>query len=83
MAYKVIWSHSAEYRLVDIYNYYPLKASPSIARKLVRELIQASIKLKKAPFIGQTEPLLSHRSFEYRYLVVKSYKLIYSPFPEQ
>jgi plasmid stabilization system protein ParE len=79
---KVIWSHSAENRLLDIYNYYSLKASPAVAKKLVKELIQASIKLQQTPFIGQIEPLLTHRSSEYRYLVVKSYKIIYCPFPE-
>ncbi|WOK05504.1 type II toxin-antitoxin system RelE/ParE family toxin [Imperialibacter roseus] len=82
MTFKVIWSHSAENRLIDIYNYYSEKASPKIAKKLVRELIQASINLKHTPFIGQIEPLLTHRSNEYRYLVVRSYKIIYSPFPE-
>ncbi|WP_071387081.1 type II toxin-antitoxin system RelE/ParE family toxin [Roseivirga seohaensis] len=62
----------------EIYNYYEKKASPSIAKKLVKEIISEPEKLIKAPFIGQEEELLKQRKIGYRYLVFKNYKLIYS-----
>lgn len=78
MALKIIWSEFAETQLDDIYDYYKHKASPRIANKLLTGIIDAPKKLIKTPHIGQEEELLKHRDFEYRYLVFKNYKLIYS-----
>jgi len=78
MKLKIIWSEFAETQLDEIYEYYEKKASPRIAKKLVRGIINEPKKLIKTPQIGQEEELLKQRKTEYRYLVFKNYKLIYS-----
>ncbi|MFD0835024.1 type II toxin-antitoxin system RelE/ParE family toxin [Mariniflexile aquimaris] len=78
MALKIIWSEFAETQLDEIYDYYEQNVSTSVAKKLVRGIINEPKKLIKTPQIGQEEDLLKHREIEYRYLVFKNYKLIYS-----
>ena len=78
MELKVIWSNFAETQLDEIFEYYREKASLNIANKLVREIILKSEHLKNSPFIGQKEIRLQNRKIDYRYLVYKNYKLIYS-----
>ncbi|WP_299399135.1 type II toxin-antitoxin system RelE/ParE family toxin [uncultured Gelidibacter sp.] len=68
---KIIWSEFAETQLDEIYEYYLQKTNPKIAKTLLNGIINA-------PLIGQEEELLKHRKIEYRYLLFKSYKLIYS-----
>ncbi len=45
---------------------------------MLKEIIKEPEKLINSPLIGQVEELLKGRSIEYRYLVFKNYKLIYS-----
>jgi len=78
MTLKIIWSEFAETQLDEIYEYYEKKASPRVAKKLVKGIIDEPKKLIKTPQIGQEEELLKQRETEYRYLVFKNYKLIYS-----
>ncbi|QHI39190.1 hypothetical protein IMCC3317_45950 [Kordia antarctica] len=78
MTFKIIWSAFAETQLDEIYKYYEKKASPRIAKKLLNEIINEPDKLKEAPHIGQEEELLKQRKIQYRYLVYKNYKLIYT-----
>lgn len=78
MSFKIIWSDFSETQLDEIFEYYEKKASVSVATKLVTGIIQESEKLIKASFIGQEEALLKEREIQYRYLVFKNYKLIYS-----
>ena len=78
MTLKIIWSEFAETQLDEIYEYYEKKAGSRIAKKLVKGIINEPKKLIKSPLIGQEEELLKQRETEYRYLVFKNYKLIYS-----
>ena len=78
MKLKVIWSNFAEAQLDEIFEFYKEKVSLKIASQLVREIILESEYLKNSPFIGQKEIRLQNRKIEYRYLVYKNYKLIYS-----
>lgn len=78
MTLKIIWSNFAETQLDEIYKYYEKTASLRIAKKLIKEIINEPRKLIKTPHIGQVEELLKQRKIEYRYLVFKNYKLIYS-----
>ena len=78
MVLKIIWSEFAETQLDEIYDYYEKRVSTRFAKKLVREIINETKKLIKSPLIGQKEELLKQRATEYRYLVFKNYKLIYS-----
>ena len=78
MTLKIIWSEFAETQLDEIYEYYEKKASPQIAKKLLKGIINEPKKLIKTPLIGQEEELLKQREIHYRYLIFKNYKLIYS-----
>ena len=78
MNFKIIWSAFSETQLDEIYEYFEKKASPRVATKITTGIIQESEKLIKASFIGQEEELLKERKIDYRYLVFKNYKLIYS-----
>jgi len=78
MIFKIIWSEFAGTQLDEIYEYYKDKASTKVAKKLVRGIINEPKKLIKSPLIGQKEELLKQRETEYRYLIFKNYKLIYS-----
>ena len=73
----VYWTQFAEDKLDDIYDYYELKAGTQVARKLVIGIIEKTFRLDKNPHIGQKEELLSDRPQDFRYLVFKSYKIIY------
>jgi len=78
MAVNIIWSKFAETQLDEIYDYYEDKAGSKVAKKIVRGIIDESKKLIKSPLIGQKEELLKQRDTEYRYLIFRNYKLIYS-----
>ena len=78
MNFKIIWSEFSETQLDEIYEYYENKASSRVATKTVTGIIRESEKLIKASFIGQEEELLKESEIQYRYLVFKNYKLIYS-----
>lgn len=77
MEMKILWSDSALSELEGIFDYHKAKASPDIARNLVKSIIQKAQILESNPLLGVKEPLLSARAFEYRYLVEKNYKIIY------
>ncbi|TKS55514.1 type II toxin-antitoxin system RelE/ParE family toxin [Mesohalobacter halotolerans] len=74
---RVVWSELAENELDKIYDYYVKEASIEIAKKIAIGIIKETEKLIKLPLIGQEEELLSHRKFNYRYLIYKNYKIIY------
>ncbi len=78
MVFKIIWSRFAESQLDEIFEYYKKEASPKVAKKLLKDLINEPKKLIKSPEIGQEEELLKQREIHYRYFVFKNYKLIYS-----
>ncbi|MGJ8665856.1 MAG: type II toxin-antitoxin system RelE/ParE family toxin [Patiriisocius sp.] len=78
MTIKIIWSRFAETQLDEIYNYYKKEASPKVANMLLKGIINEPNKLIKTPSIGQKEALLKLREIEYRYLIFKNYKIIYS-----
>ncbi len=77
MRLEVFWTQFAEDKLTDIFEYHSYKAGVKVAQNLVSQIIEESLKLSRNPSIGQKEELLIGRLQEYRYLVVKSYKIIY------
>jgi len=77
MEIKVLWSDSALSQLEDIYDYYKIGASPRVAKNIIKLLVAETTILKSNPLLGVKEPLLSERSFEYRYLIKNNYKIIY------
>ena len=77
MEIKVFWTQTALNNLEDIFEYHKFNASINIARKLVKKIVNSTILLQNSPKIGRIEELLRHRKFEYRFIVVGNYKIIY------
>jgi plasmid stabilization system protein ParE len=77
MSLTVYWTRFAENKIDDIYEYYELKGGVSVALNLVNGIIDRTIGLEKNPYLGPKEILLEKRKQEFRYLVFKSYKIIY------
>lgn len=77
MEIKVFWTQTALNNLEDIFEYHKFKASIDIARKLVKKIVDSTILLQNSPKIGRIEELLRHRKFEYRFIIVGNYKIIY------
>ena len=77
MEIKVFWTETALNSLEDIFEYYKYKASVRVARKLVMGLVKSTIQIQNSPNVGKKEELLADRKFEYCFLVVGNYKIIY------
>ena len=77
MEIKILWTQTALNNLEDIFEYYKFKASVNVARKLVKKIVSSTILIQKNPKIGRVEELLKHRKFEYRFIIVGNYKIIY------
>jgi toxin ParE1/3/4 len=77
MDWGIIWSAYAEKQLDAIFNYYLKNANYRVAKSLVSGIIEAPVILLSDSEIGQAEDLLLHLNKGYRYLVYKSYKIIY------
>lgn len=77
MEIKVFWTETALNNLENIFEYYKYKASVRVARKLVKGLVKSTIQIQNSPKIGKKEELLTDRKFDYRFLVVGNYKIIY------
>lgn len=77
MVAKVIWSDFALRQLKKIHNYYKIEVSEKIARKLTISIVETTIQLASNPQIGTKEHLLEHTKYEYRFVVMKNYKIIY------
>jgi len=43
MELRVFWTDTARFQLADIFNYYKVKASIRVARKLVKQIIDRTI----------------------------------------
>lgn len=79
---KIIWTDFASETLSEIYQYYKLKASPTIARKIKTEIFTATKQLIKQPFSGQIELNLERLNEGHRYLLKGNYKIIYKKVPK-
>lgn len=77
MGLKIYWTEFAEKELERIFEYYQEKASYGIAKKLVDGIYNRTLNLKEQPEIGKVEELLKERKQKFRYLVYKTYKIIY------
>ncbi len=77
MGVNINWSDQAKTDLAQIFDYYKREASLSVARKLIRAVVDSTKYLKDNPRMGVVEPLFEKRNKEYRYLVKGNYKIIY------
>ena len=77
IAFKILWIDFAINQLKDIFDYHLVKASPIVAQRLVQKIIDATIILENNPKSRRKEELLLNRPQEFRFVVVKNYKIIY------
>ena len=77
MAIKVFWTHFAKTELKKIFEYYKEEASIRVAKNLVEGIVKKGHSFDYFSEIGQKEELLLDRKENFRYLIYKSYKLIY------
>jgi plasmid stabilization system protein ParE len=77
MELTVFWTEFSEKELESIFKYYKRKANLTVAKKIVSEIYEETLKLEQQPRIGQVEELLKQRKQKFRYLVYKNYKIIY------
>ncbi len=77
MELKLLWTSEARNDLKDIYDYHLEVAGQRVAMKLSGAIVLSTTVLMKKPEVGQREEFLSNRKQEFRYLVVKNYKVIY------
>ncbi|MFA6401441.1 MAG: type II toxin-antitoxin system RelE/ParE family toxin [Salinivirgaceae bacterium] len=77
MEIKIEWSELSTKQLNDIYEYYSLKASPRIAKKIINKIVGKVEVLYKNPLSGPKEELLSEMPENFRFLVESNYKIIY------
>jgi len=77
IAFKILWTDFAINQLKDIFDYHLVKASAIVAQRLVQKIIDATIILENNPKSGRKEELLLNRPQEFRFVVVKNYKIIY------
>lgn len=77
MGLTVFWTRFAENKLDDIFDYYESRVSTRTARRLINGIIDKTIGIEENPFMGQKENLLSDYPQDFRYLIFKSYKIIY------
>ena len=76
-AFRIIWSDFAERQLDGIYDYYFLRASPKVAKNLVKSILRAPNKLKQNRYLGPIEESLRESGEDYRYIVHRNFKIIY------
>ena len=77
-SYRVFWSLAAELRLLRIHAYYADRAGIRVANKLMREVVNATVRLGRQPLIGQVEPLLDIKNL-ITVSINRSYKILSHP----
>ena len=77
MGVKIVWLERAVLDLREIFDYYKIKASANISRKIVNSIRESVSILKIQTNVGSKEMLLEARALDYRSLVYGNYKIIY------
>lgn len=78
MKFELIWSLYSRQSLREINIYYSKVASEKTSKKLIQGIIQKAETLKNAQLSGQKEILLESHTNDFRYLLFKNYKIIFS-----
>jgi plasmid stabilization system protein ParE len=78
VSWKIIWSEFAIHELDKIFLYYAEKANVRVAKKILTGIVTAPNRLVNNQSIGQIEPALKALPNQYRYLIHKRHKIIYS-----
>ena len=71
------WTESSRNELLKLFFYYKHQSNLKNARNKIEKISKQVLLLKKQPFIGQKEELLTGGKEEFRYLLFSNYKIIY------
>src|SRR5690554_910111 len=74
---KIIWTKKAFSQFQRIVKFIYEEEGLSSAEIVRIKILQVTSLLGTNPQMGTVEPLLTHKKFHYRFLVVWSYKIIY------
>ena len=77
MGLSIHWTDFAKNELNSIFEYHAQQTSVSIARNIVRQIVERTADLKNFPETGAYENLLINRPQSFRYIVSTNYKIIY------
>jgi len=77
IVFKILWTDFAINQLKDIFDYHLIIASPTIAERLIQRIIDSTIILENNPKSGRKEGLLTDRYQEFRFVIIKNYKIVY------
>ena len=78
MEMKINWTDFSKIQLQKIFDYYNENVSLRVAKNLIENIVKEPQSIIKAPYLGQVEPSLFELKETYRYVIYKSYKIIYS-----
>jgi plasmid stabilization system protein ParE len=77
MEMKILWTDFAKSAVRSIYDYYLEHVNRRLARKLIIGIVTETKQLQYQPKIVTLEPLLEKDPRDFRYILYKSYKIIY------
>lgn len=74
---EVIWTKKAFGQLERAIKYIREEQGISYAEIVLKQILEATDRLEHSPNMGTAEPLLAHKKFTYKFIVIWSYKIIY------
>lgn len=72
---KIIWTDFAIENLKIIFEYYAEKANKKVAHKIRKQILHSTRQLIQNPKSGQIELYLEKLNDQYRYILIKNFKL--------
>jgi len=77
MEIKIRWSSKAKYQLRELFDYFQVNASSTLAESLITTILSRTRNLNSFPNMGKREELLLDHPKDIRYLVEGNYKILY------
>jgi plasmid stabilization system protein ParE len=74
---KIVWTDPAKRDLREIYDFYREVSAGLAERMVLRIVSRADVLLDGFPRKWPSEPLLIDRPYEYRFLLIGNYKIIF------
>lgn len=77
MEMTIKWSKKARTQVRQIFDYYQVNASTTVAESIISNIKQRTRILATQPKMGRRYKLLSDMTIEIRYLIIGNYKILY------
>ncbi len=81
--FDICWDVKATKQLKQIHDYFEENYSKQAAKKIINEIISKIDDLRTMPERYSREPLLAHKKENFRYFIVRSFKIIYEVTPNE